>query len=69
MALVVKNWPGNAEDVRDSGLIPGSGRSPGGRHGNTPVFLWEEFHGQRNLAATVHRVADSCTGLKHLRTA
>ena len=47
---MVKNWPGNAEDVRHSSLIPGSGRSPGGRHGNTPVFLWEEFHGQRNLA-------------------
>ena len=33
MALVVKNLPVNAEDIRDIGLIPGSGRSPGGRHG------------------------------------
>ena len=32
MALVVKNLPANAEDVRDVGLIPGSGRSPGGGH-------------------------------------
>ena len=24
----------NAGDVRDTGLIPGSGRSPGGGHGN-----------------------------------
>ena len=24
----------NAADIRDLGLIPGSGRSPGGRHGN-----------------------------------
>ena len=32
--LVVKNPPANAEDVRDSGSIPGSGRSPGGGHGN-----------------------------------
>ena len=31
MALVVKNPPANAGD---SGLIPGSGRSPGGGHGN-----------------------------------
>ena len=34
MALVVKNLPANAEDVRDMGSIPGSGRSPGGGHGN-----------------------------------
>ena len=30
MALVVKNLPANAGDVRDMGLIPGLGRSPGG---------------------------------------
>ena len=34
MALVVKNLPANAEDLRDAGLIPGSGRSPGGGNGN-----------------------------------
>ena len=34
MALVVKTLSANVEDVRDSGLIPGSGRSPGGGHGN-----------------------------------
>ena len=34
VALVVKNLPANAGDVRDVGLIPGSGRSPGGGHGN-----------------------------------
>ena len=34
VALVVKNLPGNAGDVRDAGLISGSGRSPGGGHGN-----------------------------------
>ena len=28
VALVVKNLPANAEDIRDSGSIPGSGRSP-----------------------------------------
>ena len=34
VALVVKNLPANARDVRDlrdKGLIPGPGRSPGGR--------------------------------------
>ena len=33
-ALVVKNPPANAGDIRDVGSIPGSGRSPGGQHGN-----------------------------------
>ena len=34
MALVVKNLPANAGDLRDGSLIPGWGRSPGGRNGN-----------------------------------
>ena len=29
-----KNPPANAGDTRDEGLIPGSGRSPGGGNGN-----------------------------------
>ena len=36
VALVVKNLPANAGDIRDARLIPGSGRFPG--EGN-PVFL------------------------------
>ena len=31
---MVKNLPTNVGDIRDEGLIPGSGRSPGGEHGN-----------------------------------
>ena len=34
MALVVKNSPANAGDVRDIASIPKSGRSPEGRHSN-----------------------------------
>ena len=34
MAVVAKNPPANAEDVRDVAAVPGSGRSPGGGHGN-----------------------------------
>jgi len=34
VALVVKNPPANAGDIRDTGSIPGLGRSPGGGHGN-----------------------------------
>ena len=30
---MVKNPPANAEDARDSSLIPGLGRSPGGGNG------------------------------------
>ena len=35
VALVVKNLPVNAGDVRDVGSVPGLGRSPGGGHGNS----------------------------------
>ena len=31
---MVRNLPANARDVRDAGSVPGSGRSPGGGHGN-----------------------------------
>ena len=34
MALVVKNLPANAEDIREVGLIPGLGGSPGEGNGN-----------------------------------
>ena len=48
---VVKNLPANAGDARDTGLIPGSGRSPYRRKWQlTPVFLPGKSHGQRNLA-------------------
>ena len=34
LVLVVKNLPADAADIRDAGLIPGSGRSAGEGHGN-----------------------------------
>jgi len=34
VAPVVKNLPAGAEDIRDMGSIPGSGRSPGEGNGN-----------------------------------
>ena len=48
---MIKNLPANAGDIRNVGLIPGSGRSPGGELGNppTPVFLSGKSHGQRRL--------------------
>ena len=33
--LMVKSQPANSGDIRDVGLIPGSGRSPEGGHGNS----------------------------------
>ena len=35
MALVGKNFPAKVGEERDAGSIPGSGRSPGGGHGNS----------------------------------
>ena len=41
MALVVKNLPANAGDLRDVGSIPGSRRSPGERNGtHSSIFAW-----------------------------
>ena len=41
VALVVKNLPASAGDIRDVGLIPGSGRLPGGGHGNPlSILAW-----------------------------
>ena len=34
VALLVKNPPASAKDIRDAGSVLGSGRSPGGGHGN-----------------------------------
>ena len=63
VVLVVKNPPANAGDIRDVCSIPGSGRSPGGGHGQpTPVFLPEKSHGQRSLAGYSPR---GCNKARH----
>ena len=41
-ALGVKNLSINAVDVRDTGLISGLGRSPGGGHGNPLQYSFLE---------------------------
>ena len=51
MALVVKNLPALAGDIRDFCSIPGSGRSPGGGRGNFLSILAGKFHGQRSLVS------------------
>ena len=57
---MVKNSPASAEDVRDTGLIPGSGRAPGGGHGNPLQYSCLENPTDREAWwATVHGVAES----------
>ena len=51
MALVVKNLPADAGDIRDKGLIPGLGRSSGEVNGNPLQYsCLENPHGQKTLA-------------------
>ena len=67
VALGVKNSPANAGDIRDVGLIPGSGRSPGGRHGNPLQYSCLENPMDRGAwRATVHGNAKSWTWLEWL---
>ena len=50
----------NAGDIRDMGSMPGSGRSPGGGHGNPLQYSCLENSMDRRASwATVHRVAES----------
>ena len=68
-ALVVKNPPANAGNTRDTGLIPGWGRSPGGGHGNPLQYSCLENPMDRGAwLATVHGVTKSQTRLKQLST-
>ena len=65
-ALVVKNPPANAGDVRDVSSIPGLGRSPGGGHGNPLQYSCLENPMDRGAWwATVHGVAKSLTRLSN----
>ena len=53
---VVKNLPANAGDIRDMGLIPVLGRSPGGGNGNPLQYSCLENPIERGAWwATVHR--------------
>ena len=62
MVLVVKNPPTSAGDLRDAGSISGSGRSPGGGHGNPLQYSCLENPLDRGAwQATVHRFTKSDT--------
>ena len=60
MALVVKNLPASAADIRDAGLIPGLGRSPEGGHSNPLQFSYLENPMDRGTWwAIVHGILES----------
>ena len=67
MALVVKNPRANARDTRDSDLISGSGRSPGGGHGDPLQYSCLKNPMDRGAwQAMIHRVTKNWTRLKRL---
>ena len=69
MALVIKNPPASAGDVRDLGLVPGLGRSPGEGNGNPlQYFCLENPMDRGTWWATVHGVTKGQTQLKWLST-
>ena len=54
---LIKNLVASAGDARDTGQIPGSGRSPGGGHGNPLQYSCLENSMDRGTwLATVHGV-------------
>ena len=68
MALVVKNLPANAEDIRDTGSIPGLGRSSGAGHCNPLQYSclgnpidrgawWAMVHGIEKSQTQVNRLS------------
>ena len=60
VALEVKNLPGNAGGVRDTGSVPGLGRSLGGGHGNPFQYsCLENPMDREGWWAMVHRVTMS----------
>ena len=62
-----KNTPAHAGDIRDSGLIPGWGRSPGRGHGNPLQYFCLENPMNRGAWWTmVHKIPKSQTRLKWL---
>ena len=69
VALVVKNPLASVGDIRDTGSIPGWGRSPGRGHDNPLQYSCLRNPIDKGAwQATVHRVSKSQTQLKQLNT-
>ena len=68
--LVVKNLSASAVDTKDTGSIPGSGRSPGGENGNPVQYSCLENPMEGGAWwATVHGVTKSQTWLNTVAVA
>ena len=66
---MVKYLPANAGDVRDTGSIPGSGRSPGVENRNPLQYsCLNNSIGRGVWWATVHRVAKNWDMTEHTHT-
>ena len=66
---VVKNQPASAGDAEDVGLIPESGRSPGGGNGNPLQYSWLGNPMDRGaLWATAHGVTKESDTTEHTNT-
>ena len=64
VAPVVENLPASAGNLREVGLIPGSGRSPREGNGNPLHYSsWENPMGREAWWATIHGLAKSWTWL------
>ena len=69
LVLVIKNPPTNAGGLRDTGSIPGLGRSPGVGHGIPYQYSKVEHPMDRGAWwTTIHLVEKSRTQLKPIRT-
>ena len=76
---MVKNPPANAGEVRDSGLIPGLERSPGGGNGNPLQYsylgnpmdkgYWWAPWGRKESDMTEHTHTHTHTHHTHLKMA
>ena len=67
VALTIKNPPAKAGGIRDMGLIPSQGRSPGEGNGNPLQYSCLENPMDKGAwGAIVHRVTKSQTWLKRL---
>ena len=67
VVLVVKNLPADVGDIRDTGSIPWSGRSPRRGHGNSLQYSFPENTLDRGAwRAILHRVAESLNGWNDL---
>ena len=53
---MVKNLPANAGEIRDTGLIPGLGRSPGGgsRSTHSSILAWRILMDRRTCPQVGH---------------